>query len=45
MRSKEIYIHTVQMLKGITYPILVDPSKINTLGIQIAQESMSHAKV
>ena len=43
LKSKEIYAHTVQMLKGITVPILIDPSQINKLGEQILQESMMHA--
>ncbi len=37
VRKKEIYVHTAQMLKGVTRPILVDPAQINKLGAQILQ--------
>ncbi len=43
MRNKELYIHTKQMLKGITKPILIDPAQIKNLGEQILRESILHA--
>ncbi len=43
LRSKELFIHTKQMLKGITRPILIDPAQIKKLGEQILRESMMHA--
>ena len=43
LRNKEIYIHTKQMLKGITRPILVDPAQVKNLGEQILKESILHA--
>lgn len=43
LRSKEIYAHTVRMLKGITSPILIDPSQIDKLGEQILRESIANA--
>ncbi|TFG10441.1 hypothetical protein EU534_00965 [Candidatus Heimdallarchaeota archaeon] len=43
LRSKEIYIHTKRMLKGITRPILVDPAQVKRLGEQILKESIIHA--
>jgi hypothetical protein len=43
LRSKEIYIHTKRMLKGITSPILVDPAQVKNLGEQILKESILYA--
>ncbi|MHA1686110.1 MAG: hypothetical protein ACTSYD_06825 [Candidatus Heimdallarchaeaceae archaeon] len=42
LRNKEIYIHTKQMLKGVTKPILIDPAQIKNLGEQILRESILH---
>ena len=43
LRNKELYIHTKQMLKGITRPILIDPAQIKKLGEQILKESILYA--
>ncbi len=39
--NSPIYKDTVEMLRGITKPILVDPAKLETLASQIARESLA----
>jgi hypothetical protein len=40
LRTTDLYLDTVEMLKGIARPILIDPTKVDQLGSKIIQEAL-----